>query len=55
LALRAPTPQLNALSDARFHKTKRKKEATPMACPKKQANNMNDPCGASFPDLPRVL
>jgi hypothetical protein len=24
-------------------------------CPKKQAHNMNDPCGARFPDLPRVL
>jgi hypothetical protein len=23
--------------------------------PKKQAHNMNDPCGARFPDLPRVL
>ena len=22
--------------------------------PKKQAHNMNDPCGARFPDLPRV-
>jgi hypothetical protein len=21
-------------------------------CPKKQAHNMNDPCGARFPDLP---
>jgi hypothetical protein len=24
-------------------------------CPKKQAHNMNDPCGARCPDLPRVL
>jgi hypothetical protein len=25
-------------------------------CPKKLArHNMNDPCGARFPDLPRVL
>ena len=24
-------------------------------CPKKIAHNMNDPCGARFPDLPRVL
>ena len=24
-------------------------------CPKKQAHNMNDPCGARFPDLPKVL
>jgi hypothetical protein len=24
-------------------------------CSKKQAHNMNDPCGARFPDLPRVL
>jgi hypothetical protein len=24
-------------------------------CPKKQAHNMNDPCGARFPDLPRVF
>jgi hypothetical protein len=24
-------------------------------CPKKQAHNVNDPCGARFPDLPRVL
>jgi hypothetical protein len=24
-------------------------------CPKKQARNMNDQCGARCPDLPRVL
>jgi hypothetical protein len=24
-------------------------------CPKKTAHNMNDPCGARCPDLPRVL
>ena len=24
-------------------------------CPKKLAHNMNDPCGARFPDLPKVL
>ena len=24
-------------------------------CPKKIARNMNDPCGARCPDLPRVL
>jgi len=24
-------------------------------CPKKQAHDMNDPCGARFPDLPKVL
>jgi hypothetical protein len=24
-------------------------------CPKKIAHNMNDPCGARCPDLPRVL
>ena len=24
-------------------------------CPKKSAHNMNDPCGAKCPDLPRVL
>jgi hypothetical protein len=24
-------------------------------CPKKRAQNMNDPCGAKCPDLPRVL
>ena len=24
-------------------------------CPKKIARNMNDPCGAKCPDLPRVL
>ena len=24
-------------------------------CPKKQVYNMNDPCGARFPDLPEVL
>jgi hypothetical protein len=24
-------------------------------CPKKQAQNMNDPCGARFTDLPKVL
>ena len=24
-------------------------------CPKKVAHNMNDPCGARCPDLPRVL
>jgi hypothetical protein len=24
-------------------------------CPKKQAHNMNHPCGAQCPDLPRVL
>jgi hypothetical protein len=24
-------------------------------CPKKQAHNMNDPCGARCPDLPRVF
>jgi hypothetical protein len=24
-------------------------------CPKKQAHNMNDPCSARCPDLPRVL
>jgi hypothetical protein len=24
-------------------------------CPKKLAHNMNDPCGARCPDLPRVL
>jgi hypothetical protein len=24
-------------------------------CSKKQAHNMNDPCGARCPDLPRVL
>jgi hypothetical protein len=24
-------------------------------CPKKMAHNMNDPCGARCPDLPRVL
>ena len=24
-------------------------------CPKKQAHNMNDACGARFPDLPKVL
>jgi hypothetical protein len=24
-------------------------------CPKKQAHNMNDPCGAKCPQLPKVL
>jgi hypothetical protein len=24
-------------------------------CPKKKARNMNDPCGARCPDLPKVL
>jgi hypothetical protein len=24
-------------------------------CPKKLAHNMNEPCGARCPDLPRVL
>jgi len=24
-------------------------------CPKKRARNMNDPCGAKCPDLPKVL
>ena len=24
-------------------------------CPRRQAHDMNDPCGARFPDLPRVL
>ena len=24
-------------------------------CPKQIAHNMNDPCGARFPDLPRAL
>jgi hypothetical protein len=26
-----------------------------VACPKKIARNMNDPCGARFPGLPAVL
>jgi hypothetical protein len=24
-------------------------------CPKKMAHNMNDPCGAQYPQLPQVL
>ena len=54
---RAGRYQLSRLLDERGHGAKLIDwlDEITADCPKKIAHNMNDPCGARCPDLPRVL